>query len=210
VVESPYHIPSNDSNRSSTMPAIKTFKQALVDLHIEPSLVAQIMHGYEKISDSSSKELRAAFFRRAMELVDQQLEVETRRDLRDACACSKSGWRLKAVQKVAKEYAGRTLEEKIAALNQVTHMGKPVLHPDGTIIAGIGDQGGFPCPCPVFGELKNPEPVSKTYCYCCAGHFRFHYQIALGIRLVTKTVISSALASRSQETCRFVYEIIGD
>lgn len=33
------------------------------------------------------------------------------------------------------------------------------------------------------------HPVSKTYCYCCAEHFRFHYQIALGIKLQTKEVV---------------------
>ena len=89
-------------------------------------------------------------------------------------------------------------------------MGKPVLNPDGTITAGIGDEGGFDCPCPVFTNVKLDGPVSKTYCYCCAGHYRFHYQIALNRKLVTKTVISSILNSAKKEPCRFVYEIVDE
>jgi hypothetical protein len=54
-------------------------------------------------------------------------------------------------------------------------------------------------------ELK--EPVSITYCYCCAGHFRHHYQNALGIKLKTKKVISSVLNSLGKKPCQFVYEI---
>jgi len=190
------------------MAAIQRFKDAIRALHLDEKVTAEIMAGYETISDGSKKETRAAFFKQAVERMDALLDEETRRDLRDACACSKGGWRLKAVQKVAQEYAGKSLEEKLQALGQVTYMGNPALNPDGTITAGIGDRGGFECPCPVFNGLGLKEPVSKTYCYCCAGHFRFHYQIALGVKMVTRAVVSSALESSSKEPCRFIYEIV--
>ena len=87
-------------------------------------------------------------------------------------------------------------------------MGKTALDQNGMIIAGIGDQGGFPCPCPVFDGVELSQAVSKTYCYCCAGHFRFHYHIALGMRLKTREVVSCALESQSTEPSRFVFEIL--
>jgi len=112
------------------------------------------------------------------------------------------------MQKIAKEYSERTLEDKIQAIYKIMHMGKPVLNLDGTITAHIGNDGGFECPCPVFSGSGFDEPVSITYCYCCAGHFRFHYQIALDVKLETITVESSALASKRTEPCIFRYKIL--
>ncbi len=190
------------------MTAIQRFKKALNDFQIDGKVTASIMDGYETITDKAKKETRAAFFIEAMRRMETLMAIETCHAIRDACACSKGGWRLKAVQQLAKDYAGRSLEEKLQALSQITHMGKPVLNADATITARIGEEGGFECPCPVFQGVDLKEPVSITYCYCCAGHFRYHYQIALGKRLITKTVLSSALESRREKPCRFVFETV--
>ena len=96
----------------------------------------------------------------------------------------------------------------LQAIGQVTYMGNPVLNEDGTITAGIGDAGGVRCPCPVFDGVELDQAISKTYCYCCAGHFRYHYQIALSIKLKTREVVSSGLESRGKKPCRFVFEVL--
>jgi hypothetical protein len=188
------------------MTAIQRFKTALQACQIDEHICAELFSGYESLTDKAPKATRAAFFAQAIRRMDELLDSETCHAVREACACSKGGWRLKAVQKIAKDYAGQPLAAKIAALNQVTHLGKPVLNADGTLTAQIGEIGGFDCPCPVF-EGQTHQPVSITYCYCCAGHFRFHYQIALGLKLKTLSVQSSALATESTEPCRFIYEV---
>jgi hypothetical protein len=188
--------------------AVERFRNALQEVQVDEKSIAEIMAGYEKIRDGAKKETRAAFFIEAIKRMDKLLDNETCRDVRDACACSKGGYRLKASEKFAHEYVGRSLEEKLQAMWQAK-MGKPVLNADGTITTGIGDEGGFECPCPVFQGTNVKEPVSKTYCYCCAGHFRFHYQIALGVKLKTLAVESSALASSRELPCRFTFEITG-
>ncbi len=190
------------------MTAIQRFKAALQQCTIPEDIGAEIFKGYETITDNAPKEKRAAFFITAMERMETCLDADLCHAVRDACACSKGGWRLKAMQKVAREQAGQSLAVKLQAIGQVSHMGKPVLQEDGTIITGIGEQGGFRCPCPVFETAELDRAVSKTYCYCCAGHFRYHYQIALGIRLRTQEVVSSALESQRKAPCRFVYEIL--
>ncbi|MBN1976764.1 MAG: hypothetical protein JW918_05130 [Anaerolineae bacterium] len=190
------------------MTAVQRFKHALGEFQVKEGVVAQIFQGYETVSDRSKKETRAAFFIQAVERMEALLDRELCHEIRDACACSKGGWRLKAMQKIAKECEGHSVEQKLQAIGQVTYMGNPVLNEDGTITAGIGDVGGFPCPCPVFDGVALEQAVSKTYCYCCAGHFRHHYQIALGKRLRTRDVVSSALESRGKEPCRFVFEIL--
>ena len=190
------------------MTAVKRFRNALAQMQISTDVTDQIFAGYEKISDNVKKEKRAEFFITAIERMENLLDEDLCHDIRDACACSKGGYRLKSSQKIAREYQGQSLESKLKAISQATHLGKPVLDENGMIVTGIGDQGGFPCPCPVFDGIELSQAVSKTYCYCCAGHFRFHYQIALGMRLKTREVVSSALASQSTEPCRFVYEIL--
>lgn len=47
-----------------------------------------------------------------------------------------------------------------------------------------------------------------TYCLCCAGHFMFHYQKALNIKLRVKKVVSSIINSEGKEPCVFIYEIV--
>jgi hypothetical protein len=187
--------------------AIERFTRALEANGVSSDIIAHMMRGYEHVSDRSAKVRRAAFFVHAVEVMDELLDWQTRCAVREACRCSTGGWRADEVRKVARACRGKRLEEKLEALWQVKHMGQPVLNADGTITAGIGQDGGFRCPCPVFTAWPHEAPVSPTYCLCCAGHFRHHYQVALGLRLRTKAVVSSALGSCGAEPCRFLYEI---
>lgn len=190
------------------MTAIQRFKDALHEYQIGENIIAQIFEGYENISDRARKERKAAFFVHAIERMENVLDSNLCHAIREACACSKGGWRLKAMQKIAREYQGENIERKLEAIGQVTCMGNPVLNENDTITAGIGHEGGFPCPCPIFQGVPGEQSISKTYCYCCAGHFRYHYQIALGKKLRTQDVVSSALESHRKEPCRFVFEIV--
>ena len=65
------------------------------------------------------------------------------------------------------------------------------------------------CPCWNFNGCtpKNSE-MPLSYCLCCAGHFRFHYEKALNVKLRVKKVVSSILNSRGKEPCVFLYEIV--
>ena len=38
-------------------------------------------------------------------------------------------------------------------------------------------------PCPAMSAAPADLSMPVIYCYCCGGHFRFHYQIALGVPL---------------------------
>lgn len=190
------------------MTTVTRFREALKKHEIPESIQSQIFHEYETVSDRSKKGKKAAFFIEAVNRMDILLDPEMNQAIRDSCACSKGGWRLKAMNKIAKEYSEKSLIEKLGAIGEVKHMGNPRLNPDGTITASIGETGGFECPCPVFHGVDITEPVSITYCYCCAGHFRHHYQIALDVKLETVTVESSALESQRTKPCRFIYKII--
>jgi len=188
--------------------SIKRLMQALDAHGVDRPVIDRIMAGYEDVSDRSTR--RPAFFLHAMKVMDESLDFETRCAIRGDCACSNGGWREKEMRRIARECKGSSIEERLRAIGQVRHMGDPVLHADGTISGGVGTAGGFPCPCSVFRGWKYEEPVPSTYCLCCAGHFRYHYQIALGVNLRVKAVLSTALESMRRERCRFVYEVVSE
>lgn len=190
--------------------AVEKFINSLKDNNVEEEIVSKILEGYEKISDTSKKPQKAKFFMEAMKRMDELLDYETRYKIRDVCACCKGGWREKSAKKVAIEYENKSIEEKLDALRQIEHMGNPVYNGDNTIIAGIGGENGCNCACSIFsgaGGKQPEESVSPTYCLCCAGHFRYLYQIALGKKIKTKEVLSAALDSLSKKPCRFLYQI---
>ncbi len=186
--------------------AIDRFKKALETFDVDRDVVSRIMEGYEDITDGC-KAKRPAFFIHAMNVMDESLGFSERCEIRGACGCSNGGWREKEMRRIAREYRDKSMVERIGAVGQVKYMGNPVLHEDGTISGGVGTEGGFDCPCSVFRGWKYEERVPFTYCLCCAGHFRYHYQIALGVKLRVKAVLSTALESMRREPCRFVYEL---
>jgi hypothetical protein len=173
---------------------------------VDPDVIARMTEGYEGITDGCRAK-RPAFFIHAMRVMDETLDFRTRCEIRGACTCSTGGWREKEMRRIAREYKGRSIEERIEAVGQVKYLGYPALHEDGTISGGVGTEGGFDCPCSVFRGWKYEEPVPPTYCLCCAGHFRHHYQIAFGLKLRVKAVLSTTLESRREKPCRFLFEV---
>ena len=112
----------------------------------------------------------------------------------------------------AKEHAGKSLEEKLRLISEVEYMMKPQYH-DGTFIITMeGYQNGVhngktTCSCSMIKKLKQPFSVSPTYCGCCAGHFRYHYQNMLGVAVKLKEVVSSPLNTNGEKPCQFLFEI---
>lgn len=185
------------------MPCPEKFKESLLLFRVDPSIAGRILDGYEDLVSSSPKTRRAAFFSRAASILDEGLGWQDRRELMEFNACCKGGQRANVIKEFVADNSSLSLAEKITALVDVPNMGRPYLHADGTIIAHIDYlvDGKFHCPCPNFHQLKITERISSTYCLCCAGHFRHHYQKALGIRLETKEIVSSPLESGGKRPC---------
>ena len=189
--------------------AIERFRRSLADHEIDPAVVAEIFAGYERITDRWKKERQAAFFTAGDAGDGGALDFETRAAVRSACACSTGGWREKAVMKVRDECAGRSLAEKVEALQHVTHMGRPVLHPDGTLTAGPRRRGGpapAPAPCSTAGRTSSPSPSPTASAAPATSSTTTRSRS--GVPLKIKEVVSSALASRGREPCRFVFEVV--
>jgi hypothetical protein len=129
--------------------------------------------------------------------------------------CCKGGKRDADCKAFGKEHKDKTLAEKLALMFSVEYMMNPRLNGDGSFtITMSGHQNGVhtgktTCSCGAIKKLKQPFSVSKTYCGGCAGHFLYHYQNALGVKLRLKVIDSSPLDTNGEEPCSFTFEVAG-
>ncbi len=104
-----------------------------------------------------------------------------------------------------------TLEEKIKKISEVKYMGNPILNKDNTVTVhavSYKENDKFACACSNFNKVKRDYQVSKNYCFCCGGHFKYHYEIMLGVKLEVADIISSPFDSDGNEPCVFLFKIM--
>lgn len=193
------------------MPSIEPFKKSLEKFNVDQSVISQINDGYEDISSKTQKKIRSAYFKRALDIMEEQLAPQFVHDIFESNACCKGGSRAKASKAFAKEFAGCSLDEKLEKIKSVPYMGSPIKNNDGTITVNAVSyykDGKFACACPIFNTVKRDYSVSKNYCFCCAGHFKYHYEIMLGVKLKTIEIVSSPLDSDGRDACVIKYEIV--
>ena len=192
------------------MPDTEKIHKSLLEHSIDKEIIEQIFEGCETKPYKLKKDEKAAVIIKVINRLDELISAEQGAEIMDWCACCKGDTRDKEVKRFAKENKEKSLSARIEGLKKVQNMGNPTLHEEGTISAEIIwlDNGEYRCPCPKFNGLKLKEPVSATYCHCCAGHFRYHYQNALGVKLSTKEIYSSVLSTMGKKPCKFIYEIM--
>ena len=196
------------------MPYPEKLKKSLRDHLVDEKIINEIYQGYEDIGDKSPKKEKIKFMRHAMNIIDARLTYEQRYEVIDSCACCLGGVREKNVKNFAKSMEEKdfTFEEKIQALKEAHPFENYLtsLDEEGNIRDGIWYEvdGKYKCACTCLSKETLDKPISSTYCLCCAGHFRHHIQNALGIKLKTKEVVSSAIESMEKEPCIFSFEII--
>ena len=165
-------------------------------------VIDQVMEGGEDVLRKTSPEKKADWLRGAMQRMNKLLDVETRKIVREGCACCLGGKRLKIAQTIAKE--NKTLEARIKAADKAHYVGSVKMQENGEILAQFDTQKSAPYHCYCLPQAKEPLPI--TYCFCCGGHVKHHLQIALGRKLACTTV-SSALSSGGKKHCTFSFKI---
>lgn len=86
-------------------------------------------------------------------------------------------------------------------------MGKPFFDSEGMLVVNAVEyfvDGRYRCACPNFNRFRNLK-ASNTYCNCCAGHFKFHYEIMLGVPLKLIEIVHSPLEEDGTQPCIFKY-----
>ena len=188
---------------SEIVPSLNKIKKTMTDLKIAPEAMAQM--------DFAEKSPLSVI--NVIDKMDELLTKDQQLAVMEQQGCCKSGQRDKDCRAFGKEHAGKPLAEKLKLLAKVQYMMVPQLNDNGTITVTWGGhqngvhQGATTCSCGTIKKLKQPFSVSSTYCGCCAGHFLYHYQNALGVKLRLKDIVSSPLNTNGEKPCSFVFEV---
>lgn len=185
------------------MPDLKKMKQAFRDDKVPEEIISQI-----DFTDPGGNQPLPVIA--AINQMEALLSHEQCLSVMGKLGCCKSGKRDKDCKTFGKQNKSRPLDEKIALLSSIQNMGQPRLNEDGTITTGIVwfQDGVYNCACPTIKKLKKPVSVTSIYCGCCAGHFLYHYENALQVRLKLKEIVSSPICTNGEKPCEFTFELI--
>lgn len=185
------------------MPDLKKIKRALLNDGISEEIVSRI----DWTDPGGNQPLPVIA---AIQRMEALLSREQCLSAMEKQGCCKNGKRDKDCKLFFKHNQDKPLDEKVALLSAVENMGQPRINADGTITTGIFwlQDGAYHCACPMIKKLKNPVCVTSTYCGCCAGHFLYHYQNALGVKLKLKEIVSSPISTNGIKPCEFTFECV--
>ena len=194
------------------MPSPEKFHETLIEYGISEDIISKIEYGYEDITTKTKKETKSKYFKQALFVMERELGLEKTKEVFEANGCCKSGARLKASKEFARINADLSIEERLAKIRKAPYMnmGSPALDENGDIIVHAVNyilEGKFSCACPTISK-QTVQPDTKNYCYCCSGHFKFHYEIMIGCKLSVAEIVSSPLDSAGAEPCVIRYEIV--
>ena len=111
------------------MPSPEKFKETLVDFALDEALIREINTGYEDLVSRSNKKLKSAYFKQALDVMNEKLPRERVQEIFEANAC-------------------------------------------------------------------------------CGGHFKYYYEIMLGVKLKRAKIVSSPHDTDGEKPCAFRYEIL--
>lgn len=195
------------------MPSPEKFRETLAQFAIDESTVCEINKGYEDVVSKTNKKIKSAYMKQALDVMNENLSKERVQMILEANACCKSGTRLKVSKEFAKTYKDLTIEERLKQINECPqmYMGTAELDNDGLLIVhavSYYQEGRFECVCPTISKVKRKYNIPREYCYCCGGHFRFHYELMLDVKLELCSIVSSPHDTNGQKPCVFKYCII--
>lgn len=141
----------------------------------------------------------------------------------DSCACGGGKDYIKKCEKLGKELSGKLLSEKINHLMMNPDSDHVILNEDNTLTVSWHFKEADKYKCVCSAAIKNGIKVSDlaiqkdncndrtmplSYCVCCAGAYRRHLQLQLGVNLRTKEIITSPINSKGEKPCEFTLEIV--
>jgi hypothetical protein len=187
------------------MPSINKIRKTMRDMKIHEDIISAL----DKAQSSSDSNENCVLFINKM---DELLTPEQRNRILERQGCLHTGWFDKAYRAFYQAHSEKTLIEKLELLSSKRdNCGESCrLNEDGTISVflcppGLSDRR---CECATIKLLEGkPVHVSPTYCGCCAGHIRYHFQHALGKKMKLLRIASTPFDPDGNKGSEFVYEI---
>lgn len=106
-----------NNERRNSMPSPEKFRDTLNDFNVEKDVRDAIYEGYERIVSRTSKKEKSAFFRQAIEIMNERLPKDKVQEILEANACCKSGAREKCSKEFARINANRSIEERLELIS---------------------------------------------------------------------------------------------
>jgi len=189
------------------------FKQTLQDFSVSEEVTAKIYDGFGKLVSKTPKKVKAALFRQALTIMNEELPKEQVQEILEANACCKSGARERASKEFARIQRERSIPERLELISARPYLNMSSAEPDtqGRILVhevSLQQDGKFACACPTVSKVQRGYEIPREYCYCCGGHFRYHYEIMLGVKLKLVEIVDSPHGSEEREPCAFRFEIV--
>lgn len=191
------------------MPNVKSIKNTMIQKGIPAETMNQFH--FSEQPGNSPKEVVALIGQ-----MDTLLTKEQCLSIMEEQGCNKTGKAHKMNVSFGRLHADKSIEEKISLLNDKTvHPSVPCrMNDDGTlsIFWEIGQKDNYQCVCASYAKLKKEQPeignITKTFCGCCGGHIRHHYQNILGVKMRLKEIVSSSISSSGKRRCEFLFDIV--
>lgn len=195
------------------MPSPEKFRETLADFSVDEAIVREINAGYEDVVSKTNKKTKSAYMKQALDVMNAKLPKEKVQEIVEANACCKSGARLKASRQFAEAHKDDSMEQRLALISQrpYLNMGRAELNADGDLIVhavSAYENDRYECVCPTVSHVRRDYEIPREYCYCCGGHFKFHYEIMLGVKLELLEIVSSPHDTEGREPCVFRYRIV--
>ena len=195
------------------MPSPEKFRETLDDFKVGRNIIDEMYQGFDGIVSKTNKKVKSAFFKQALDIMNEKLPPEQVQNILEANACCKSGARKKASEEFARINADKPIEEKLALISDrpYLNMGSAELDENGLLLVhAVSYHPGekFECVCPTVSKIKRDYAIPREYCYCCGGHFKYHYEIMLGVKLKLAEIVTSPHDTEGEKPCAFRYEII--
>ena len=195
------------------MPSPEKFRETLDDFKVSRDIIDEMYVGFDGIVSKTNKKIKSAFFKQALDVMNEKLPPEKVQEIIEANACCKSGGRKKASEEFARINADKTTEEKLALISArpYLNMGSAELDENRQLLVhAVSFHPGekFECACPTVSKIKRDYTIPREYCYCCGGHFKYHYEIMLGVKLKLVEIVSSPHDTGGEMPCAFRFEIM--
>jgi len=101
------------------------------------------------------------------------------------------------------KFIDKSLEERIQIINAMSLYEQPHCrqNSDGTLSIFWDNYVEI-------SKLSKPATVSLTFCGCCSGHVKFHFENFLGVKLRLVETVSSPISSNGEKYCEHRFEIL--
>ena len=179
----------------------------LLEHEVDRDTFDYIMQGSDSVNYESNKQ-RQEWLAGAMRRMEERLPPERVKEIREGCACCLGGQRAEIAKHVHDAYP--TVAERFDAFSKARTIVGDTAYRVGENVYRVcfwetpPEKNGCSC----LKYTPKTEPMPMSWCLCCGGHIKSHFEHALGVKADCRCV-SSQLTSCGKEPCVFELTVTG-